>query len=57
MKIRVIKDHDHRVRPAVTMAFKARDEPIDVPKAIGEALIAAGAAKRLTKPKPSKQED
>ena len=50
MKIVVTKDYDYRAKPAVTMAFKARPEPISVPKAIGQALIAAGAAEAVEKP-------
>jgi hypothetical protein len=50
MKIKVTKDHDHKVKPAVTMAFKARPEPYDVPKAIAAALIEAGAAQPVSKP-------
>ena len=43
MKIRIIKDVDHRVKPAVIQAFRAGGEH-NLPKATAEALIASGSA-------------
>lgn len=56
MKIKVTKNHDHKLKPAVTMAFKPRLEPYDVPTAIGKALIEAGAGEEVVTPKPKKKE-
>lgn len=50
MKVVVTKDHDHQVHPAITMAFKARRKPYEVPKAIATALIDAGVAKSVSQP-------
>ncbi|WP_171054197.1 hypothetical protein [Arenibacterium halophilum] len=47
MQIEIIKDHDHRHRPAVIQAFRTGQTP-NVPKKVADALIAAGAAKPLT---------
>ena len=43
MKIRIIKDVDHRVKPAVIQAFRAGGEH-NLPKATAEALISSGSA-------------
>lgn len=49
MKVRMLRDHDHRISPAVVQAFKAETE-VDVPKATAEALIGAGAAEAIKSP-------
>lgn len=43
MKIRMLKDADHRVRPAVWQAFRA-GKIYSVPRQTGEALIRREAA-------------
>jgi hypothetical protein len=51
MKIKMLKDHDHRVKPAVIQAFRA-DREYTVPKSTGISLINVGAAEEIaTKPK------
>lgn len=46
MRLRILRDHDHRIAPARTLAFKAGSD-VNVPRAIARALIAAGAAQPL----------
>ncbi len=43
MRVRIIKDDDHRLKPAVIQAFRAGGEH-NLPKATAEALIARGSA-------------
>lgn len=50
MKIRVLRNYDHRLKPAVIQAFRA-GTVVNVPRDTAEALIAAGAAQALSKPK------
>lgn len=47
MRIRMLADHDYRLKPVVFQAFKAGRE-YNVPRATAEALIDAGAAEKLT---------
>jgi len=53
MQIRVTRDHDHRVSAGKIMAFKAGPDVLDVPKAIGDALIKAEVAEAAPKSKPT----
>lgn len=46
MKVRIIKDCDYRVLPAVIQAFRAGSE-LNLPKATADALIARGSATPL----------
>lgn len=48
MKVKILRDCDHRVQPAVTQAFKA-DTVLDLPKTTADALIAAGHATQAPK--------
>lgn len=43
MKVKILRDCDHRVQPAVIQAFRANTIE-DLPKTTAEALIAAGHA-------------
>lgn len=43
MKVKILRDCDHRVQPAVIQAFKA-GAVLDLPKTTAEGLIAAGNA-------------
>lgn len=55
MRIRILRDFDLRVEPAVTLAFRAGTED-DRPRVIAEQLIAAGAAEPIkTTRKPPKE--
>ncbi len=46
MKVRIMKDDDYRVKPAVIQVFRAGSE-VTVPKKTAEALIARGSAQSL----------
>ena len=46
MKLKILKNYDHRLSPAVTQAFKAGSE-VDVPKKTAAILIEEGAAEVL----------
>lgn len=46
MKVRIIKDDDHRIKPAVFQAFREGAE-LNLPKATAKALIARGSATSL----------
>lgn len=46
MKVRIIIDADHRVKPAVIQAFRAGSE-VTVPKKTAEALTARGSAEAI----------
>ena len=50
MKLRILRDYDHRLKPTVIQAFRAGSD-VSVPRNTAEALIAAGAAQPLSKPK------
>lgn len=50
MKVKILRDIDHRLNPAVIQAFRA-GSTVNVPRNTAEALIAAGAAQPLSKPK------
>lgn len=52
MKVKILRDHDHRISPAVVQAFKAGTED-DVPKSTADALIKAGAAEAIGKTTPT----
>ena len=43
MKVTFLKDHDHRISPAVVKAYKAGCED-NIPKALAEQLIRGGVA-------------
>lgn len=45
--VRILRDHDHKIAPALVLAFKAGTEP-EVDPAVAEALFDAGAAEPLT---------
>ena len=47
MKVRIIKNDDHRVKPAVIQSFRAGSE-VTVPKKTAEALIARGSAEPIS---------
>ena len=55
MKIRVLRDHDYRLKPAVIRAF--RSGIINVPRKTAQALIDAGAAEPAPKPPAEKEAD
>lgn len=50
MKIKILRDYDHRLKPTAIQAFRA-GSTVNVPRNTAEALIAAGAAQPLSKPK------
>ena len=52
MKIRILKDHDHRLSTAAVLAFKAGTVD-DRPRAMAEKLIALGVAEAI----PTKTDD
>lgn len=47
MKIRILRSHDHRLKPAVIQAFRA-GQTVNVPKKTADALVAAGSAEPIT---------
>lgn len=47
MKVKMLKDYDHRLKPAVIQCFRAGRE-YSVPKSTGNAMIKAGAAELIT---------
>ncbi len=47
MKLKILKNYDHRLSPAVTQAFKSGSD-VDVPKRTAESLIERGAAEVVT---------
>ena len=47
MKIRIVRDVDHRPKPADIQAFRA-GTTVNVPRNTAEALIASGAAHQLS---------
>lgn len=47
MKLKITKNMDYRVSPAVIQAFRAGTD-VEVPKKTADALIKAGAATPLT---------
>lgn len=47
VKVRVLRNHDHKLTPTRVMAFKAGTEP-EVDAKVAEALYAAGAAEPFT---------
>ena len=54
MRIKILRDHDYRIKPARIQAFKAGNEP-NVPKKAAEHLIEIGVAELADTPKS--QED
>lgn len=52
MKLRVLKDTPHRVSSGLSLHFTAGSE-VNVPAAIGEALVAKEAAEAIGKTKPA----
>lgn len=50
MKIKVLKNDDHRLAPAIVQHFRA-GSVVSVPKKTADALIARGSAQPATKHK------
>ncbi len=46
MKLKIIKDYDHRVSPAIVQAYREGTE-VTVPREIGAALLKAGVAREI----------
>lgn len=55
MQVEILKDHDHRLKPAVTIAYK-KGKTVQVTRAVGEALIEANVARKITAAKPTEKE-
>jgi hypothetical protein len=49
VKIRVLKDYDHKIAPARIQAFRA-GSVVNVPRPTAGQMIAAGAAEAIRKP-------
>lgn len=46
MRVRILKDHDHRLGPAAVQALRAESD-VNLPRRTAEDLIKAGVAERL----------
>ena len=55
MKLKILKDHDHRITPAKVQAFKA-DKEVDVPRKTADVLLKEDGVAVKVPASPSPQE-